>query len=392
MGDDRAEAFERCMAVGGVALFGADTVYGLACDVHNRVAVERLYRIKRRAPGKPAAVMFFDRELALDTLPELGDRVRGALARLLPGGVTVLLDNPQRRFPLACGEDLTTFGLRVVEVDGLERVRWPVLQSSANLAGGADARRLEDVSDHVRRAVDLVLDAGELPGTPSTVVDLRRYEEAGEWRIVRQGAVSHAEVAAALDGGFTFEPEGYDEMIRADIPAYEQLQERLVAVTGDDPRRVLELGTGTGETARRLLARHPQARLVGVDESAAMLAAAARSLPPDRVSLVARRIQDELPAGPFDLVVSALCVHHLEDARKRDLFAAVAGVLAPRGRLVLADVVVPTAGPAVIELTPGFDRPSTVADQLGWLDQVGFDAAVAWEQADLAVIVADLRG
>ena len=128
------------MAVGGVAVFPSDTVYGLACDPGNRGAVERLYALKRRALDKPSAVMFFDRELALAALPELGPATVAALERLLPGPVTVLLPNPAGRFPLACGGDPRTLGLRVVEVPALAGVRWPVLQSSANLAGGPDPR------------------------------------------------------------------------------------------------------------------------------------------------------------------------------------------------------------------------------------------------------------
>ena len=181
--------FERCMRSGGVAVFPADTVYGLACDPEIAEAVARLYALKGRPPAKPAAVMFFDRELALAALPELGARTRALLERLLPGGVTVLLPNPRRRFPLACGPDPDTLGVRVPDVPLLAGVRRPVLQSSANLAGGPDARRLEDVPESVRGAVDLVIDGGELAGTPSTVVDLRGFEASGDWRIVRAGAV-----------------------------------------------------------------------------------------------------------------------------------------------------------------------------------------------------------
>jgi L-threonylcarbamoyladenylate synthase len=190
------------MGVGGIALFPADTVYGLACDVHNPIAVKRLYRFKRRRPDKPSAVMFFDKQLALAALPELGPRTRSALERLLPGPVTVLLPNPAGRFPLACGDDLSTFGLRVPVVPALLGVSWPVLQSSANLAGGPDARRLAEVPEPLRRAVDLVIDGGDLPGTPSTVIDLSRYETAGEWRIVRAGRLAESEVASALEWQF----------------------------------------------------------------------------------------------------------------------------------------------------------------------------------------------
>lgn len=386
-----AEAFERCMTVGGVAVFAADTVYGLACDVHNRVAVERLYRLKRRRLDKPSAVMFFDTELALAALPELGPRTRAALQRLLPGPVTVLLSNPERRFPLACGGDPGTFGLRVPVVASLEGVAWPVLQSSANLAGGSDARRLDEVPEPIRRAADLVLDGGDLPGTSSTVVDLRGYEAEGSWSIVRAGGLPEPEVAAALEWQFHFDPATYAEMIHEDIPAYEQLQEELAGASGPPgARRVLELGTGTGETARRLLDRHPEAFLVCVDASPSMLAAAEWSLPADRVSLVVGAIEDPLPQGPFDLVATALCVHHLRGAGKRELFRRVHRVLEPGGRFVLADVIVPEDPmDAVTSLSPGFDHPSPLADQLGWLQETGFETRVVWEHRDLAVVVAD---
>ena len=101
--DSDAEAFERCLGVGGVAIFPTDTVYGLACDPGNRFAVERLYLLKRRSPSKPSAIMFFDLELALVALPELGPRTRAALERLLPGALTALLPNPAGRFSLASG-------------------------------------------------------------------------------------------------------------------------------------------------------------------------------------------------------------------------------------------------------------------------------------------------
>jgi L-threonylcarbamoyladenylate synthase len=196
---EAARTFERCMSVGGVAVFPADTVYGLACDPQSPEAVQRLYELKGRDRDKPAAVMFFDRELALGALPELGPRTRAALERLLPGALTLLLGNPEGRFPLACGADPATLGLRVPDLGPpLGAVRWPVLQSSANEAGEPEPRRLQDVPAFLREAADLALDGGELPGTPSTVVDLRSYEDAGGWRVVRAGAVPEARVAAAL--------------------------------------------------------------------------------------------------------------------------------------------------------------------------------------------------
>jgi L-threonylcarbamoyladenylate synthase len=193
-----SELFDRCTAAGGIAIFPADTVYGLACDPSNRFAVERLYLLKRRPLDKPSAVMFFDAGLALESLPELGRRTLEALSRLLPGAVTVLLPNPAGRFPLACGSDPATLGLRVPVLPRLADVRWPVLQSSANRAGGVDPRELSEVPEFVRAAADLVIDGGELPGTPSTVLDLRSYEDAGEWSVLRLGAVGGETLAVAL--------------------------------------------------------------------------------------------------------------------------------------------------------------------------------------------------
>jgi tRNA threonylcarbamoyl adenosine modification protein (Sua5/YciO/YrdC/YwlC family) len=385
-----AETFERCMSVGGVAVFPSDTVYGLACDADDKVAVERLYTLKRRGLGKPSAVMFFDLSLALEALPELGPRTREAMRRLLPGAVGLLLPNPAGRFPLACGSDPSTLGLRVIDSDRLRGVRWPVLQSSANRAGEPDPRRLDEVPELIRRSADLVIDGGELPGTPSTVVDLRRYEEDFAWEVVRVGAVSYDELGTALEGQYHFNPTTYAEMITADVPDYGRLQSELVAASGTGVARVLELGTGTGETARRLLAAHPEAVLVGVDASAEMLAVARGSLPASRVELLVGAIEEPLPDGPFDLVASALCVHHLDGAGKADLFSRVLSVLRPGGRFVLADVVVPVdPADATTPLTPGFDRPSPLADQLRWLAEAGFEARVPWAAGDLAVVVAD---
>jgi L-threonylcarbamoyladenylate synthase len=194
-----AAAFEICVRAGGVVVFPADTVYGLACDPGSAKAVERLYALKVRTLDKPAAVMFFALAPALAALPELGPRTRHALERLLPGGVTLLLPNPRRRFPLACGPDPATLGLRVPAVPLLAGMRAPVLQTSANVAGGADARRLADVPEPIRAGADLVLDGGELPGTPSTVVDLRGYEESGAWTVVRTGLVAPEAVGTVLD-------------------------------------------------------------------------------------------------------------------------------------------------------------------------------------------------
>jgi L-threonylcarbamoyladenylate synthase len=196
------ETFERCISVGGVAIFPADTVYGLATEPDSREGVDRLYRLKGRAPDKPAAVMFFQLDAALAALPELGPRTREAVERLLPEALTLVLPNPARRYPLACGPEPERIGLRVPRLEGelapLSAMGWPVLQSSANRSGGPDARRVEDVDARVRDGVDLVLDAGELPGAPSSVVDLSAYEDTGEWTVLREGAIPREAMVRSL--------------------------------------------------------------------------------------------------------------------------------------------------------------------------------------------------
>lgn len=198
--DADAAAFAACIEGGGVAVFPADTVYGLACDPENAQAVARLYELKGRPADKPAAVMWFGRDAALGQLPDLPPRTRAAAERLLPGKVTLLLPNRQGHFPLAAGPggDVRTLGVRVPDVPALASVRLPVLQSSANHAGGPDARTLDEVPEAIRTQADLVLDTGALPGTPSTVIDLRAYEDTGEWTVVRGGAVATEDIARAL--------------------------------------------------------------------------------------------------------------------------------------------------------------------------------------------------
>ena len=187
--------FARVIAAGGVVLFGADTVYGLCCDATNAAAVARMQALKGRSPRKPSAILFPSLDGALAALPELGPRTRAAFAALLPGPLTLLVPNPARRFPLAGGELL---GVRVIEVGlGADRA---LLQSSANLAGGRDPHRLGEVPAEIRAAVDLELDRGELPGTPSTIVDLSSFEADGRWSVVRQGACSHTMLQDALVG------------------------------------------------------------------------------------------------------------------------------------------------------------------------------------------------
>jgi tRNA (cmo5U34)-methyltransferase len=188
-----------------------------------------------------------------------------------------------------------------------------------------------------------------------------------------------------------FDPATYREWVRQEIPHYDHLQELITDATGSvDPLAILDLGSGTGETLARVLARHPGARAVGLDESAGMLAVARERLEQYDVTLQVADLRDPLPAGPFDLVVSALAVHHLDGPEKATLFTRVAGALRPGGRFVLGDVVLPSdAASAVIPLTDDWDKPSTVAEQVGWLEDAGLAATVLWQEDDLALFSAD---
>jgi L-threonylcarbamoyladenylate synthase len=210
-----AAAFADCVAAGGVAVFPADTVYGLAARAGDADALERLYALKGRAPSKPAATMWFSREAALAALPAaIGPRTRTACERLLPGGVTLLLpaaapaDSPAAPAvppaggrPAAAGPQ-AALGIRVPRLtpalQALEAVPHAIVQSSANVAGGPDPRTVAEIPPAIREGADLVLDAGPLPGTPSTVIDLRGYEARGEWEIVREGALPRGEAEEVL--------------------------------------------------------------------------------------------------------------------------------------------------------------------------------------------------
>jgi tRNA (cmo5U34)-methyltransferase len=186
---------------------------------------------------------------------------------------------------------------------------------------------------------------------------------------------------------FHFDPDTYLQLMAEEVPGYARLQ-AAVAAEALPAARVLELGTGTGETARRVLARTPGAEWVGVDASERMLAHARLALP--GADLRVARLEDPLPDGPFGLVVSALAVHHLDGPAKVELFARVAGALGPGGRFVLGDVVVPEDPADVVTPIDGVhDTPSGVDEQLTWLAAAGFEPRVAWRERDLAVLVGD---
>jgi tRNA (cmo5U34)-methyltransferase len=189
---------------------------------------------------------------------------------------------------------------------------------------------------------------------------------------------------------FHWDPVTYLALMREEVPEYQRLQEETAAAARINATRVLELGTGTGETARRVLAANPIAFLVGVDASTGMLAQARAALPADRVQLLAQRLEDPLPDGPFDVVVSALAVHHLDGPGKADLFRRVASVLSPGGRFVLGDVVVPEDPADVVTPIDGaYDTPSTIAEQQRWLEDARLLPRVLWAHRDLAVLVGD---
>lgn len=187
-----------------------------------------------------------------------------------------------------------------------------------------------------------------------------------------------------------WDPDRYLEQMLGEIPDFERLQEEVARACLDfDVDSVLELGTGTGETAKRVRAVHPRARWTGVDANERMLARAREVLP--EAELVHARLEDPLPPGPFDLVVSVLAIHHLDGDGKRDLFRRIAEVLRPGGGFVLGDVVVPDdPRDRRIEIDWVVDLPDRLDDQLAWLSEAGFEAAPTWTLDDLAVVRAAL--
>jgi L-threonylcarbamoyladenylate synthase len=191
--------FERCIGRGGVAVFPADTVYGLACNPGSPSSIERMLALKKREERRPAAVMFFQLDRLLTALDWLGGETVGAIRRLLPGPLTLVVPNPTGRYALAGGSGL---GIRVPRLDGalepLAGARVAVLQTSANPSGGSDAHRVSDIVTEIVEGVDIVLDGGELSGIPSTVVDLTRYDEDGSWDLLRETALRREQVADLL--------------------------------------------------------------------------------------------------------------------------------------------------------------------------------------------------
>ena len=189
MSDEAVAAIRAGQAV----VLPTDTVYGLVADGYREAPALKLYELKGRPESLPCALLAADLELILDAVPELRGRAAVTARALLPGPLTLVLPNPSRRFRWLCGGNPETIGIRVPELPPparavLDRVG-VVASTSANLHGGPEPRRVEDVPEELRRQAGAVVDAGELPGVPSTVVDLTGSEP----RILREGAVPAAE-------------------------------------------------------------------------------------------------------------------------------------------------------------------------------------------------------
>ena len=197
-GAEQARAgLELCIAAGGVALFPADGLYGLACDPLDEAAIERIHRIKGRDDGKPSAVLYFSPPAMREIVESLGERTRAAVGSLLPGPVTVVVANPDQRYPLAAREDAERLGLRLI--DGpLTGAMCPVFQTSANRSGEPAPAHFADVPREILAAVDVAIDGGTLAGLPSTVVDLTEIDAGGEWKILREGAMASEELERLL--------------------------------------------------------------------------------------------------------------------------------------------------------------------------------------------------
>jgi tRNA (cmo5U34)-methyltransferase len=184
-------------------------------------------------------------------------------------------------------------------------------------------------------------------------------------------------------------PARYLDLMRKHVPLYDRVQEEVVLASIDlQVSRLLDLGVGTGETARRCLEAHPEATAICLDSSPKMLDAAASMLG-ERAELRLGRLEDPLPEGSFELVVSAFAVHHLDGVGKASLFQRIATLLSPGGRFVMADVVIPDTPVAEpTPLSPGEDLPDRTDDLVEWLSQAGLEPNVRWASGDLAVIAA----
>jgi len=195
--DAARAALERCVGEGGVAIVPADTLYGLACDPLNARAIERIHALKGRGERKPSAVMYFSPLAMRELVSGLGPRTCDALAALLPGPVTLVVANPERRYPLASREDPERLGVRLIE-GPLSGAMTPIFQTSANRSGEPAPTRFDEIGSEIVAAADLAIDGGELIGEPSTVLDITGIETGGRWTVLREGALPSAEIDRRL--------------------------------------------------------------------------------------------------------------------------------------------------------------------------------------------------
>jgi L-threonylcarbamoyladenylate synthase len=195
--DSARAALERVVGGGDVAVFPADTLYGLACDPLNAEAIERIQEIKGRGEQKPSAVMYFSPLAMRELVSGLGSRTRDAVGVLLPGPVTLVVANPERRYPLACRRDPERLGVRLIE-GPLAGAMTPIFQTSANRTGESGPTRFGEIDEAILAAVDLAIDGGELIGEPSTVVDVTGIEVDGGFEVLREGALPTTEVERRL--------------------------------------------------------------------------------------------------------------------------------------------------------------------------------------------------
>jgi L-threonylcarbamoyladenylate synthase len=183
---------------GRLAIVPTDTVYGLAATAHAEAPVRDLYRAKGREDIQPTALVAAHVDVLLECLPELRGSAAAICRALLPGGFTLIVPNPARRFPWLTGERPDTIGVRVPAVTGVAREllesAGAIAATSANLPGEADPRTLDEVPHRLRAAADAILDGGELPGTPSTVIDLTGPEPL----VLREGTVPAADALARV--------------------------------------------------------------------------------------------------------------------------------------------------------------------------------------------------
>jgi L-threonylcarbamoyladenylate synthase len=190
-------ALERRVGGGGVAVFPADGLYGIACDPLDAEAIARIHRIKGRDEGKPSAVLYFSPLAMRELVESFGPRTRAALGALLPGPVTAVVDNPEHRYPLACREDPTRLGVRLIG-GPLKGAMCPLFQTSANLSGEPPPAAFTEVPAAIVDMVDLAIDGGFLTGLPSTVIDLTRFDDEGKWKVLRQGGLPETDLATIL--------------------------------------------------------------------------------------------------------------------------------------------------------------------------------------------------